>query len=100
MGSQISTQSYIGHYKTLVYSYSKPIPLFAEILFVSLSLSLGLLDTGVLRAVMDGLVEVVRCMSSVGTPQKTLVIKTELLHSLLLWTRDKEVRIYICICQD
>ena len=40
---------------------------------------------------MGSLVEVVRHVSSFGTSQKSLVVQTELLHSLLVWTRTTEV---------
>ena len=48
----------------------------------------GLLENGTL---METLVEVIRRVSSVGAPQKLLVIQTELLHCLLAWTRTKQV---------
>ena len=51
----------------------------------------GLLENGIRRALMETLVEVIRHVSSVGASQKSLVIQTELLHSLLAWTRTKQV---------
>ena len=56
-----------------------------------ISLNLGVLDSGVHRVLMETLVEVIRHLSSVGTSQKYLVVQTELLHSLLVWTRSTEV---------
>ncbi|CAI8033459.1 Focadhesin, partial [Geodia barretti] len=50
----------------------------------------GLLENGIQRALMETLVEVIRHVSSVGASQKSLVIQTELLHSLLAWTRTKQ----------
>jgi hypothetical protein len=50
----------------------------------------GLLENGMRRTLMETLVEVIRRVSSVGAPQKLLVIQTELLHCLLAWTRTKQ----------
>ena len=53
--------------------------------------SLGLLDGELLAALMEGLVEAMRHTSSVATSSKSLAMKTELMHSLLAWTRATEV---------
>ena len=52
---------------------------------------LGLLDGELLAALMEGLVEAMRHTSSVATSSKSLAMKTELMHSLLAWTRATEV---------
>ena len=64
---------------------------FANVELTWYTIFLGLLDGELLAALMEGLVEAMRHTSSVATSSKSLAMKTELMHSLLAWTRATEV---------